>query len=483
MALLYAALGLAWSGFAGGIVPPWLAAERPGPLVEALKRFLHVPPAGFLRHDLPGRWRELWTALLIALALHAAIVAVLARDHRRAPDEERSRCVNIVLGILAAAFLGVAAFAPPRQDYYLYLEIWYHIQQGYDPWFVVPSANGTMPLNAYGPLFNLMAGPAWMNPAAPRLILSAAYILFAIAMTRSVAAGRAPSPARTLGVFALLWNPFAWIEVGFYGHLDILVGLACLGAVRALAAGRDIRSGSCLAAGVLLKYLPIVLLPFLALEPGRSRPRFRFLAAALAGIALGLGASALIWGPSTFAPLVMAVSRRPEALSIFRFIGARYSPFVELGLPPNYGQYIPIAQLLGLGAVWCWSLAATPDLEAAALAAVLTLLLLYPVGYPQYQMVPFVLASAWLLRGGDHPAKRRALAIAMTVYFGWIAAYDVAYVLHDTGRLGVDWDGVQDAVGLPTFLLGSLLLGCVIRAAGPGTPGSGHLSHPSGTME
>ena len=53
----------------------------------------------------------------------------------------------------------------------------------------------------------------------------------------------------------------------------------------------------------------------------------------------------------------------------------------------------------------------------------------------------------------------------MALYFGWIATCDVVYMLGDAWNADVDWDNWQDMAGLPTFLLGSAFLGCVVLAA------------------
>jgi hypothetical protein len=468
---VYLALGLIWAGLARWIVPPMLVAEPPGRLAVALKAFLHVPPVAFLCQDPLGRWREVSGAALIALALHLTIVTILGWSDRvaaggRSSREARgARRMNLTLGVFAAAFLTVAVISPMRQDYFFYLEIWHHVRQGQDPWFYVFGMDGKAPLNAYGPLFNPMAGLAWINPVAPRLLFTYAYILFAISMTQGFADGRTPSVMRALGMLALFWNPFPWVEVAFYGHFDILIGLSCLGAIRAWVRGCDIRSGVCLAAGVLLKYLPIVLLPFLAIDRDRGRPRIRFLAAALATIGSGLVGSCLIWGPSTFLPLRLAATRRATTLSIFLFLRGRFSPLPRLGIPGNYDELSTPALLLALGGVWWWFRARKPDVETTAVVAVLVLLLFYRVGYPQYQMVLFVLAAAWLLRHWDRLRNRMALVVTLALYFGWIAAFDVVYMLDDAWSVHFDLESVQDAVGLPTFLLGSAFLGCAARAA------------------
>ncbi len=300
---------------------------------------------------------------------------------------------------------------------------------------------------------------------APKLLFAYAYILFAIARIKGFAAGRVPSRLGAIGLAALFWNPFAWVELAFYGHFDILVGLACLGAVRARVHGRDIRAGACLAAGVLLKFLPIVLLPFLAFD--RGRPRVRLLYVTLATIAIGLGLSVQVWGLSTFSPLGLAASRGSRTLSIFYFLRARYSPLPWIGVWPNVDYLEPLVQILALSLVWWWSWNRRPGVEASAVVAVATVVLLYRVGYPQYPMVTLVLASAWILGQWDRLRNRAALVVAMAGYFGWLAAFDVYYMFYEAWHIQSLWYVVNDLAGLPTFLLGCAFVAATVLAATP----------------
>jgi hypothetical protein len=473
---LDAAFALGWAGFARWIVPPLLVAEHPGRLIQALKQYLMPPPVLFLNQDLFGRWREFSEAVLFAVALHLTIVVMLSRSDRRAAGEGLARDdraagrTNLALNLLAAAFLAVTVLSGTFQDYYFYLEMWYHVRHGQDPWFLVFGEDGGAPLNAYGPLFNPLAGLAWINPLAPKLLFAFAYLLFATSAIKGFLAGHPPSGLRTLGLTVLFWNPFPWVEVAFYGHFDLLVGLACLGAVRAWDRGRDVAAGLCLAAGVLLKYLPIVLLPFLAFDPDRVRLRPRFLAAAFVSIVAGLALSTWIWGPSTFLPLKLAATRDARTLSIFRFLRGPYSPFPQIGLIIKVNDLSSLSQLLGLAWTWSWWRARKPDVEATAVVAVLVTVLLYRVGYPQYQVVPFVLASAWAVRHWDRLRNRTALAVAMAAYFGWLAAFDVYYVPAEEWHMGLAWHHVREVVGLPTFLLGCAFLAAAVRAATPQVP-------------
>ena len=102
---------------------------------------------------------------------------------------------------------------------------------------------------------------------------------------------------------------------------------------------RDVAAGVFLGLGVLLKLMPIVLLPFLMLD-GR-RLRYRLPAAAVITILLGFGASLVIWGPD-FRPLIFAAGRSSHHLSIYRFLKGPYSPLRRLDIVDDLDPAAPL---------------------------------------------------------------------------------------------------------------------------------------------
>ncbi len=468
---IYAALALAWVAVARGVVEPMLVARPLGPAALALQEYLYVPPAMFLTHDLLGQWREVTSAVVIAIAMHAAIVM--------RPGRAASRALEVVLGVAAAVFLGVAVLAGYRQDYFFYEEIWYHVLRGEDPWFLVTGMLGQYPLNAYGPLFNLFAGAAWINPRLPRLLGAFAYLMFAAATCRAFAARTSGRAIAWLAPLVLLANPYPWIEAAFYGHFDVMVALATLAADRARERGREALSGLWLAAGVLLKYLPIALLPILAddRDDVRSRRfpfRRRLLATAIVGIAGGMAIGALVWGRSTFRPIGLAATRPAMGASLAWAIRGPRSMLAGTELAVNIETFSTLAQLGAIAAAWRWSRVRRPAIEAAVLAAVMGLVVFYRVGYPQYQMSPFVLGWAWLLDGWDRLRLRAVPAVAVGLYTAWIGAVDTFYLLDDVWRLPVGWPWVEETAGFLIFLLGAGVVASVVAAepAGPREDGS-----------
>jgi hypothetical protein len=463
--VLYAALGAGWVGVSRGLVPPIIAGAFEGRSLSVLNRFFRGRTPHPVEHYL-AIWNVFSEAVLIAGALHLAIVLVVGRLVRRhhAAEARDVGGINVRSGRLliafAMAFLVVTVLSGPRHDYVADLEIWDAVLRGDDPWWLV--AGGRIPLNAYGPLFNALAGLAWVNPMAPKLLFAFSYLAFVIWLVEDAGVRRGVVGLPRFGLAAWLLNPFPWVEIAWFGHFDILVAVACVAAVHGRARGRDVFSGVSLAAGILLKYLPLVILPFLAFDRRRFRARL-FLAAVLP-VVLGLGCSVLFWGPSTIRPLRFAAIRGSLLLSIFRFLRGTHSPLHLLWDAPDVDFLaLPCLALAGASVfAWCWWRRVDP--ATSALLAVLTTLLFYRVGFIQYQMVPFVLGSYWALSPWGPSARDRFLAVSAGIYFGWLALFDV-YLASFGGIIHPEdpWAWVEDVVGLPMFLAGSLLLASLLR--------------------
>ena len=166
-------------------------------------------------------------------------------------------------------------------------------------------------------MFNLLAPLVWVNVLANKLLFSFSYLVYVVWLIKDF------GPRRGFVVFSwplvllLLLNPFPWWEIAYLGYFDILVGLACVAAVHWRVRGKDWLSGACLALGILLKFMPIVILPFLAFSGRRFHSRL--IISCVGVVVLGLVVSVLVWGTSTFAPLTFAATRNAEYVDLHSF--------------------------------------------------------------------------------------------------------------------------------------------------------------------
>ena len=126
---------------------------------------------------------------------------------------------------------------------------------------------------------------------------------------------------------------------------------------------------------------------------------------------------------------------------------------------------------MGLALLWVWDLVRRLRIEPtpAAVLAVLITLMFYQVGFAQYQMVLFVLASYWMISSWGATRETIPIWIALACYFGWLSAFDVMLL-----RFIDDQIWMQEWIGLPTFLLGCLLMACIVRAVSNLEERAGH---------
>jgi hypothetical protein len=468
---LYAVALASWWWFARSWGPLLITSAREGRSSAVLARWV-AWYGGDRRLDLVLKnWEGLTTAVVVAGVCHLAVVvtaSVWRRRHAReqGPWSARFDCVSLgLLIVLSLAFFVVTILAGSIHDYYFFVQIWEEILRGRDPWFLVLGRYMKYPLNAYGPLFTLFAPLTLIHPLAPKLVFALAFWMFAGWLVLDFA------PRRRLpgwaGLVLLLWlaNPYAWIEIACFGHLDLLVGLLCIAAVEARMRRNDFAAAAWISAGTLLKYFPGVLVPFLMLD-GR-RVRVRFLATTLALGALGMSLACLIWGLTALRPLTFAVAREPAHMSIFRFLTGRYSLFDE----SLYISFLETAAspilLIALAWSWSWTRRTQFEMFASCVLTVTVTLWLYKVGFAQYPMVLFVLGAYWFVRDHETLQRRVPLVLAFCAYFAWVAWFDVLLLRGQELRV-VEW------AGLVTFVLGGLLVASIVRAAPPAPePGPG----------
>jgi len=461
---LYGAILGGWFAFARWVAPAIIAGANQGRSSAVLNRLVqatvNAPPWATTVLE---RWRHFSGAVLLAGLLHLAIVLLICRHDPAGAGQGSSqrrgleRWANPVLILLSFAFLALTVQRGGIQDYYFYLQMWREVRLGHDPWFFAYGVFGKYPMNAYGPLFNIFAIPALVNPLLPKLLFAGAYLVYAVSLIEGRGKYRLQAGFAWPLLVVWFWMPYCWVELANFGHFDVVVGLLCAAAVEARVRQRDVISGICLGLGVLLKFMPIVLLPFLILD--RGRPRYRLLSAAAVTIVLGLGASVLLWGPATFRPLIFAAGRSSHHLSIYRFLKGYYSPLQWLNFNEDPDQAAPVFMLMALLWAWLWVRKRMIEPAPAAVLAVLVTLMFYQVGFAQYHMVLFVLASYWMLSARGAIRGAIALWVALGCYFGWLSFFDVIL-----SRINIDLRGMQEWIGLPTFLLGCLLLVSIVRS-------------------
>jgi hypothetical protein len=475
--LIHAIVLLLWIGFADGIAPHIISGAYNDRTLSVLNWFFKSHRSLPLEHYL-DRWSVFAAAVSIAIVLHLAIVLFIGRLDRRhrLPDTTRAYSrINFILIAFSAAFFAGTVLSWARGDYYyFYLDEWMAVLGGRDPWLCMrevcvnwpedPTTLGSRTgFNSYGPLFNALAPLLWVNPLANKLLFAFSYLAYVIWLIKDLAARRGLATLSWPWLSLWIFNPFPWVEVAYFGYFDVLVALACVAAVHSLISKRDEVSGSYLAVGVLLKFMPIVILPFLVFSERRFH--FRLLSFCVGVVIFGLAVSILIWGPSTFLPLALAALRQP-AWSIYDVLASTHSP-LRLFLDPhnsNFLDWLEKTLLITAGlAVFAWCMLRRIGPALSATLAILVTLLFHRTGQFNYQMVPFLLISYWMVSERELLREHSALAALLGGYFGVLAIFELVAWSSITNVSYTKGDILYSAIVLLKFLLNCALLVCLVQ--------------------
>jgi ABC-type multidrug transport system fused ATPase/permease subunit len=398
----------------------------------------------------PGTTLAVAFAGLYALALAALLWAVIRR-----------RSQTWILGaftISAAAAVTAALLAGKRHDYFHYVGQWQNTMAGGDPW---DQSLGNIEENpGYGPLFNVFAPLADIQELLPKLLFTLAWLGTALALARLFAADQRLRSCAPLVLVYFVLNPYFWIEIPLYGHFDILPSAALLASVHLVLRRRERPAGAALAAGALLKVLPICALPFLI---AAARRRWTALVLAFSSVVLVVEAVAYaIWGTHAVTFPSLATGQDSKLLSIFAFLRADYSPLRLFVDAPDV-DWASLPLLLIAGGLLVWTFALRPShLVVAVLTTFVVVLALYNRGLQQFQVLVFVLVPYLYLTLDEVARRSRLLWTTLGIYLTWISTFGVVYALG--GQLHDEpWFRLRHIVGLPTFLLALTVVIVLLR--------------------
>ena len=137
-----------------------------------------------------------------------------------------------------------------------------------------------------------------MRAAAGDSANAAAWIFKTLAAVAAVGAALLAARlarARAFAVAFVGWNPLLAIHLAGGGHNDAWLAAGVVGALALALAGRRHAAGALWALAILVKWIPVVFLALLALEPGPRRRSIGLLALALAALVVAVPATGQ-WG-------------------------------------------------------------------------------------------------------------------------------------------------------------------------------------------
>jgi hypothetical protein len=271
-----------------------------------------------------------------------------------------------------------------------------------DPAFPFVGADWRDATSVYGPAFTLASEPVAL--AAGSSADAAAWIyktLAAAAMLAAawLAARLSPRPAFAAAFVA--WNPVLAVHFAGGGHNDAWMAALVLAALALGASGHRELAGAAWVAGILVKWIPLLLFPLRVLEARAQRRRtghLGFAAAAAALVALALWRYGLDW-LGAFGPL----ARNANQETSFSFPHR----LTQLGLPRAAAL-----GLLGTAFVVAYAWLAREALRGRARLGLASGLLLLAVPY----LAPWYVAWTVPLAAAEDDRTAQLLALVLTAY-------------------------------------------------------------------
>jgi hypothetical protein len=341
-------------------------------------------------------------------------------DQNRAGSKGNAKKnINYVLIIFAAVFLMVTVLSGAMGDYGAYVTEWNSINQGRNPYDDhYPGGE----FNAYGPAFNVLAPLIWISPFATKLICASLYLAFVVWLIKEYGPRRGANVPTWLAFGLLIFNLYPWEQIACYGYFDVLMGLCCVASIHCLSCKREGFSGAILGAGILVKFMPIVILPFLAFGQRRLHARFMFSCVAL--VIGGLLTGMFFWGESTFIPIIEAEKRPPE-WSVYVLMYSKYFPIHSLVDKINMEIFAFII-LAGSGiSLFYWFMRNSIVPIYGCAMAVLITLITYKVGFVNYSIILFCIFLYLIFFEWENIKNNKYFIILVIVYFNFQSIFDI----------------------------------------------------------
>jgi hypothetical protein len=391
---------------------------------------IDAPAAGHFRATFglsgtvaPATFRAgLGAILALAAAAYLALGAALAAGGRLP-----ARAVGAAGALLALAF---ALFVPPilSSDVYSYvgyarLTLVHHLdptlatqadllRRG-DP--IAPFLRGTI-ASPYGPLWTVVSLAAtapvvhaslWAQVAALKLVAAAGVLALAVGGRRL--AERLAPDGGPAAFAALALNPFFLIEGPGNGHNDVVLAACVVWALVAAADRRWWRAFALVGAGGAIKFVPLLLAPWLAARAGGDgAPRGR-------ALSFWTGAAAM-----TLAPLVLSYLPFWRGTATLAGLHQQWATGRSVGVVAAWRTAAALVALAaGYGIGLRWSARDLRGLVAGWVGiSALTVVLLAESWFPWYWIWPFSTALVcWDRRGQAASLVLFCLTAGFTVLY------------------------------------------------------------------
>ncbi len=310
-----------------------------------------------------------------------------------------------------------------RHDYNRYLDQWRQILNGAPPW-----ASD----NAYGPIHTLLAYLLPFGKMAPKYFMVGLMLIANGLMVYELVLQRGLVKIQLVYLLAVPTN-ILFLGIGIiYGLNDTLVAAFLIFAVLLMRHKYPFAAGVMIALAGLVKYYPLALLPFIALD--ERKINWRTIAGGLIVFSAGYLAALGVWGNGPLTAIFFNTTRDAKLLSV---LASLQSVFGDGGITGFLIQYNVLFMGLGVALTLLFAWVNRLAWMEGVVAGYLVMLMLYKVGNQQFYLPVLFMVSCLLLLNRK-TADRMAVALIPLVLF--LSLYQYGYLFaSDQYRSELAW--------------------------------------------
>ena len=353
--------------------------------------------------------------------------------------------INPLTSILIIVFLlsSILAFNfSELHDYRLYIIQWKTLLSGR----TLPNYD-----NAYGIIHYLFTPFFWLSSQLPKFIYIFFYLL-AIKILYDESLTIISYKVLCLSLTLLLINPLFWCFGVFYGSNDLFVSSVTLISIILYKNKKYYKSSFLIFLGITYKFFPILILPFLAIEPKKINYKYFFLVAFNIILIYLLGY--LKWGESIFNPFIFGGERGAKMLSIFAFISSSYSPLSFLNI-----YHLDFLSVYFVIIIWVVTFIIyylyNLDKIIMLLLAFSNVLLFYKVGHHQFYFTLLLITIYTIFLNYEKIKSSKILILSLILF--WSFLFLVTLIYFFTNGYDGKFYFIRETVGLPFFILHILM--------------------------
>ena len=369
--------------------------------------------------------------------------------------------ISFIFFLLTIFILSLTLLTGERHDYRFYLENWNVSNSGISPW--ATELNGIPIRNSsYGPLHTLIGYMVLLNPLVPKILFSGSSLIIFLLMlqTRRNLIGKIDNQNLLFILLIYPLFPFTIIICYIYGINDSIIALLIILACVMRGQEKMVATGSLIGLGALLKFYPILFLPFFSLSSKKGFSLKCFFSGVFIFF-LGMLLSYFIWGTDIFQPFVFGSDREPKLLSIFKFFDFVNNNY-NFYLFPNLINILilnnSILVLIVVFFLFLHGYMAKIEWDYVSIIGILLLLISYKVGHQQF-FIGWIMLLAWMLISSKTGSEKNLFAWRLTPIAIYLCLFQIIYFISgvlDNGHLRNDWEIFRNFGSVPFIMIISI---------------------------